>query len=227
MSGRQLTFDLGRRPAFGLDDFLVAPSNAAAVAWLDRWPDWPNDALAIHGPAGSGKSHCVQVWRASAGAVVVAAGELTLERVPDLAGQAVAVEDCDRGFDERALLHLHNLQKETGGHLLVTARMAPARWGVALADLDSRLRAQASVAIGAPDDALLQAVLVKLLADRQLRVGPEVVRFVTARMARSFATVAEIVAALDRASLAAKRKVTVPLAAEVLKELRQETQEKA
>ena len=223
MIGRQLTLDLGHRPAVGLDDFLVAPSNAAAVAWLDRWPDWPNDALAIHGPAGSGKSHCVQVWRAQAEAVVVAADELTLEGVPDLAGRAVAVEDCDRGFEARALLHLHNLQLETGGHLLVTARVAPARWGVALADLVSRLRALASVAIDAPDDALLAAVLVKLLADRQLQVGPEVVAFLTARMARSFAAAAEIVAALDRVSLAAKRKVTVPLAAEVLKELRQET----
>ena len=223
MNGRQLTLDLGHRPAVGLDDFLVAPSNAAAVAWLDRWPDWPNGALAIHGPAGSGKSHCVQVWQASAGAVVVAARALTLEGVPDLAGRPVAVEDCDRGFEARALLHLHNLQKETGGHLLVTARVAPARWGVALADLESRLRALASVAIGAPDDALLQAVLVKLLADRQLRVGPEVVRFVAARMARSFAAAAEVVAALDHASLAAKRNVTVPLAAEVLKELQQGT----
>ena len=36
----QLTFDLGRPPAFGRDDFLVAPSNAEAVAWLERWPDW-------------------------------------------------------------------------------------------------------------------------------------------------------------------------------------------
>ena len=222
MSGRQLTLDLGHRPAIGLDDFLVAPSNAAAVAWLDRWPDWPNGALAIHGPAGSGKSHCVQVWRTSTEAVVVAAGALSLERVPELAGRPVAVEDCDRGFEARALLHLHNLQKETGGHLLVTARTAPARWGVGLADLDSRLRALASVAIGAPDDALLEAVVVKLLADRQLRVGPEVVRFVVARMARSFAAAAEIVAALDRASLAAKRRVTVPLAAAVLKELQQE-----
>ena len=223
MSERQLTLDLGHRPAFGLDDFLVAPSNSAAVAWLDRWPDWPGSGLAVHGPAGCGKSHCVQVWRANAGtgAAVITAAELTLEGVPELAGRPVAVEDCDGGFEERALLHLYNLQRETGGHLLVTGRQAPARWQVALADLASRLKTLPSVAMGAPDDALLQAVMVKLLADRQLRVGQDVVQFLLARMRRSFDAAAEIVAALDQVSLAAKRKITVPLAAQVLIELRE------
>ena len=53
--GLQSTFDWGVRPALGREDFLVAPCNEAAVAWLDRWPDWPGPALVIHGPPGSGK----------------------------------------------------------------------------------------------------------------------------------------------------------------------------
>ena len=46
---------------------LVAPSNEAAVAWIDRWPDWPGSALVVHGPPGSGKTHLAEVWRARSG----------------------------------------------------------------------------------------------------------------------------------------------------------------
>ncbi len=48
----QLPLELELRPALGRDDFLVAPSNEVAVAWIDRWPDWPGPALALYGPPG-------------------------------------------------------------------------------------------------------------------------------------------------------------------------------
>jgi chromosomal replication initiation ATPase DnaA len=60
--------------------------------------------------------------------------------------------------------------------------------------------------------------LVKLFADRQLRVGGEVVRFLSARMERSFEAARALVAALDRVSLADRRAVTVPLAGRVLEQ---------
>ena len=66
---------------------------------------------------------------------------------------------------------------------------------------------------------LIQAVLVKLFADRQLRVAPEVVRFLWPRMERSFEAARRLVDALDAASLAAKKEITVPLARQVLERL--------
>jgi len=48
--GTQLALDLRHRVAMGREDFLVSPSNADAVAWIDRWPDWPGPALVIVGP---------------------------------------------------------------------------------------------------------------------------------------------------------------------------------
>src|SRR3546814_4047493 len=56
----QLPLDLGHRPALEREDFLVAECNAAAVAWVDRWPGWPGGGLAIHGPAGGGKTRSVK-----------------------------------------------------------------------------------------------------------------------------------------------------------------------
>ncbi len=60
--------------------------------------------------------------------------------------------------DAEAFLHLYNLMAERRGHLLILAREPPARWGIALADLRSRLLAAPPVALAAPDDELLAAL---------------------------------------------------------------------
>lgn len=217
----QLPLDLGFRPALGRADFLVAPCNEAAISWLDRWPAWPAPALALYGRAGSGKTHLGEVWRALSGALAVATAALTPAAVPLLLGPATAalVDDADRA-DEEALLHLYNLLAERSGHLLLVAREPPARWGIGLADLRSRLLAALAVAVEPPDDAVLGAVLVKLFADRQLEVGREVIAYLLVQVERSFAAAQQVVAELDTASLAEGRAVTVPLARAVLSRLR-------
>ncbi len=217
----QIPLDLPYRAAMGAADFLVAPCNRDAVAWLDRWPDWPGPALVVHGAEGCGKTHLTDVWRAQSGAAAIERRALTTDTVPALLGQARAclMEDADRGFDEQALLHLYNLLAERSGHLLLTARGPVSRWGVALPDLSSRLTAAMSVAVGAPDDELIAGVLVKHFLDRQIRVDPAVVTYLLGRMERSFAAARRVVAALDKAALAGKKGITVPLAREVLRRL--------
>ena len=214
----QLVLDLGHRSAHGVEDYLVAPCNQDAVAWLDRWPDWPGPALALHGPAACGKTHLAHIWMNRSGAQLLSAGELS-ELAPDRVmaqGHNVIVDDAGSGIDERALLHLYNMIGEAGGNLLLAGRMPPSRWMVGLADLRSRLNAAPAVAIGRPDDALIGAVLVKLFGDRQLPVDGEVLAYGLARMERSFAAARSLVAALDRAALAAHRRITIPLAREVM-----------
>ena len=209
----QLAFDLPSRPALERDDFLIAAPNADAVAWLDRWPDWPGQCLCIHGPEGCGKSHLIEVWRRRSGARDFAAF------AGRMAEGAVALDDADRQQDETALFHAINAVREQGGSLLLTARSAPARWPVSLPDLRSRLAALPAVAVGPPDDALLAALLVKQFRDRQLQVPMEVVDYLLRRLERTFAAVRRAVTALDAASLRARRPITVPLARRVLDEL--------
>ena len=222
MKAQQLALDLGHRPASGHEDFLVAPTNADAVAWLDRWPDWPSQALALHGPAGCGKSHLAHVWRAMSGAAILSAAAVSTIDVPELVRGygAIVVENAGELADEEALLHLYNLLVERRSFLLLTGRRPPARWPVALPDLRSRLKTMPAVAIHPPDDGLLAAVLVKMFADRQLVPEPEVVSYLLGRMERSFEAARAVAAALDRAALARRRPITVPLAREVLENLR-------
>lgn len=212
----QLPLGLGHRPARGREDFLVAPSNQEAVHWIDRWTTWPRGVLAVHGPAGCGKTHLAEVWRAASRARTIAAEAIGAALQAGGVPERVVVEDGDRGVDEEGLLHLYNSLVESRGFLLLTGRTPPARWSVALPDLRSRLRAVQSVEIGPPDDDLFGAVLIKLFDERQLRVGQEVVLYLLARLERSFAAARGCVAALDDYSLAAGRNITVPLVREAL-----------
>ena len=137
----QLAFDLGHRPAFGREDFLVADGSREAVEWIDRWPNWPGHALALYGPTGCGKTHLAHVFALRSHASLVAANTLQENAVAKLAedNAALVVEDGEGVRDARALLHLFNMMKERGGFLLLTGREPPARWGFTLADLTSRL----------------------------------------------------------------------------------------
>lgn len=208
MTANQLALEWPHRPALAREDFLVAPANEAAVAWLDSWPDWPSYGLVVHGPEGSGKSHLAQAWRARSAAVPL---------TEDLPGKAWLLEDADRASpDETAFFHLLNRIAEARGHLLITARTPPARWAIRLPDLASRLRALPAVGLGMPDENLVEAVLVKHFADRQLRVAPETVRYVARRLERSLAQAARVSEALDKAALAQGRAVSIPLARAVL-----------
>lgn len=223
---RQMVFELPVRPALGRGDFFVAEPNGLALRQLDSWPAWPDRRLAICGEAGAGKTHLVHVWARRAGARIVPAdslGAFETRLLPDDA--ALAVEDVDRlaalvpsarDAAEEALFHLANRLAAGGGSLVVSGRAAPAFWTIRLADLASRLRAAPVARLDPPDDALLAAVLVKLFADRQLDVGPELVAYLLGRMERSFAAAERLVARLDRRGLERHRPITPRLAAEVL-----------
>ncbi|MCC7274994.1 MAG: hypothetical protein IT561_20170 [Alphaproteobacteria bacterium] len=219
---RQYPLPLAHRPALDAADFLVADSNRSAVDWLDRWPAWPHPAVVIAGPEGAGKSHLARVFARRAGARVLAGAALDSAAVAALAGAvpgAAVVDDADAVVDHAALLHLYNLVAGRDGRLLLTARTAPARWPLALADLRSRLVAAPLAVIEAPDDALLAAVIAKLFTDRGVAVDPEVVGYVAARIERSFAAAQRVVAALDMHALAAGRRVSLALVRAALPEL--------
>lgn len=219
----QLPLALETPPRLTRADFLVAPANAAALAWLERWPQWPGVALVIHGPEGAGKSHLAAIWQAESKALVVPVGDW-LEGEPRARlgeAKAVVLEDLDAALVAMprlavALYQLWLALQERGGHLLITARLPAARWSIVLPDLGSRLRGAAAVELSAPDDDLLGALLIKLLADRQLMAPPDVVAYCIARCERSFAAVRRLAMELDQAALAARREITVPLARLVL-----------
>ena len=216
----QLGLNLPVRNALGRADFMVAPSNAVAVAMIEAWQDWPQGKLVLSGPEGSGKTHLTHVWAEMTGARIMDAQDLSEEALDPETTGPVAVEDVPRiAADmarQRALFHLHNMTLAAGHPLLLTGQAAPGFWNMSLPDLQSRIDAAGHAALDPPDDTLLSAVLAKLFHDRQLVPRPDVIPYLLTRMERSFARARAIVADLDRESLAQKKPVTRQFARQVL-----------
>lgn len=219
-SPRQLALALPHAESFAREDFLAGPSNAAALALIERWPDWPNHIVALIGPEGSGKSHLAAIWAQASGARVLAAKLLAQGDLPAaLATGALVLEDLAfAGLDERALFHLINLAREEGAYVLITSRSPLISFPVSIRDLASRLRAVPSVTLAAPDDALLRSLIVKLGADRQLALDDTLVGFLVNRIERSCAGVRAAIARLDEESMRLHRPPTRALAAEIFRE---------
>ncbi len=217
---RQLSFDLPAKDALGREDFFVSPANAAAVALIEGWQDWPARKLVLVGPQGAGKTHLAHVWAALSGARIVSAAALATAGIPALAQSNVAIEDCpaiagDRAAED-ALFHLHNLALAEGRALLFTGRTPPGQWPLTLPDLASRMQGTPVAELKPPDDALLAALLIKLFTDRQLAPSPETVPWLVKRIDRSFAAARQAVERLDAAALETRRPITPRLAGEVL-----------
>lgn len=220
----QLAFDLPAKPALGREDFFVSPANANAVAMVEAWNTWPNRKLALVGPSGAGKTHLAHVWAELASARIVSATALPQLDIPELASRNIALEDvamiAGNPQAETALFHLHNLTLAQNHSLLITADLAPARWGLTLPDLKSRMESTTSVIIESPDDTLLAALMVKLFTDRQLSPTPETIPFLIRHIDRSFDMARRVVSALDDAALSQGREINRKLAGDVLDGMR-------
>jgi chromosomal replication initiation ATPase DnaA len=202
------------------DNFLEGPANAAALALIDSWPDWPNRIMLLVGPEGSGKSHLAAIWAEQAGARSTTGHALSAAAVPGaLATGALVIEDLNpSNCDERALFHLMNLAREDQAYVLMTARLPPSAFDIELRDLRSRLRAVPVVTLTPPDDHLFRALIVKLCADRQISIDENVVNYLATRIERSFAAARHAVELLDSEGLRLGRPITRALAAELLRD---------
>ncbi|KQR61470.1 DnaA/Hda family protein [Brevundimonas sp. Leaf168] len=198
------------RPVAG-EAFVTSDSNAEAVRVLARWPDGVGAVLALHGPPGSGKSRLAADWAERIGAVPLNGAEAAFIDPLELEGRPVLL-DRAADADDESLFHLINLANSGGGALLLVSRSAPRQWSVDLPDLRSRLDAVRAVAIAAPDDAVLSAILRARFAERSITPSDDVIDYLVRRLDRSAETAAAVVERLD----ALHRPVTRVLARQVL-----------
>jgi chromosomal replication initiation ATPase DnaA len=198
------------------EDFCPAPSNAAAREWLARPEAWSNGRLVLWGEAGCGKTHLLHVWAQTRGARIIDGTSLRGLIRPE---GPVAVDDADLVPEPTALLHLLNAAAEIGAPVLLASRQPPIRMGYKLADLTSRLRASASIEIRAPEDELLEALLTRLAAARQLSLPIPVRNLLLLYLPRAPAFYREAVAKLDRLAMDRGARITRAMAAEILAEV--------
>ena len=207
----QLRLPLTRDLPASAAPFVRSGCNAYALDALAAWPDSAGQVMAICGPAGCGKSHLAALWAERVGAVPLTGAEAVHVDTLELEGRPVLL-DIAQDADDETLFHLINLAQHDGGALLMVSRPSPRRWQVAVPDLRSRLDAVRVVAMEAPDDAVLAAILAALFAERSITPGEGVIDYLVLRIDRSAEAVAAVVDRLD----AEHRPITRALARQVL-----------
>jgi chromosomal replication initiation ATPase DnaA len=213
---RQLPLELGHEPSHAEADFLVGEGNALAHARVLAWPHWPDGATVLVGPSASGKSHLGRIFAELSGAITV-----TPETIASIASapgrEPLLIEDVDRlSYDEHHLFHLLNQALRGERTMLLTARDEVAHWPLRTDDVRSRIRRAPVFRLLVSDDIELSQMMVKLFADRQIRIDPKVIFYVVPRMERSAEEATALVDLMDRLALAKGSAITRTLAAEAL-----------
>ncbi len=212
-------FDFGFKAKMRDDNFIVSESNSRALAIIEAWPEWKNHAVFLYGPKDSGKTMLTKIW-----AEISRAKALSPQNIYTMVNSQVAykggcyiIEDIENIHDEPALLHLFNSIKEDGGSILMTARSHPSNLKIRLADLRSRINSIMCISVSNPDDELLRTLFFKHFVERQLKIEMNVVDYLVKRTERSFESVGQLVAQLDKNSLKEKKNITIPFVKATLK----------
>jgi DnaA family protein len=227
-SATQLAIAFPFEPRYTLDNF-VAGDNAELVARLANWhEDATTSVIWVYGEPRSGRSHLLQGTCAAFArrerrtayvpARLVAGAPESLRGLGAM--QLVALDDLEAWLGSRdveeALFALHRTLLGEGGRLLVASRASPPAVSFVLPDLASRLRAGAVHALQPLTDELKGRVVADIAAQRGLKVPKDVLRYLFTKGPRDIGGLLAAIDRLDRAAMIRKRRVTLPLAREVL-----------
>lgn len=211
------------------DNFVAGP-NAALVDTLKHLPDEPGSSVFLSGAEGSGKTHllnalCVETRERGGRAFYLALKRLPKDAIASLQGleqlDLVCVDDLHAvagdGDWEEALFHCFNRIREASGRLLVSSRERLSALGLGLPDLASRLAWGLRLQLQPLEDDDKMAV-IRLHSEALGESLPdEVQAYLLKHHDRNMAALIQTVERLHEAALTVKRRITVPLAREVLK----------
>lgn len=213
-----------RWPAQQRFETFVADGNTTALSLAResataKQPDW----VFLAGAKGSGKSHLLLAAcaRASANgrrAQYLPLATLTRDRATAIralgGSELLGIDDVDTIAGERdsehALFDLYNRGKADKATLLFAAVRPPAQLGLSLPDLVSRLSACAQAQLKPLDEAARRAALRQRAAARGLELDDAVIDWLFAHTPRDLGSLTALIERVDRESLAAKRRITIP-----------------
>lgn len=221
-SMRQLALQLQLADYARFDSFYGGPNAAVLEAVRDASRSAGQQVHWIWGAAGSGRSHLLQAAVADAGAAGAACAWLPLasaELVPEMLDgmgclDLLCVDDVDKVAGdpawERALFGVFEELRAHSGRLLVTAAVPMPQADFKLRDLASRLASGPTWRLRPMDeDECLQALQLRS-SWRGFDLPTEVGRLLLQRTERSNKALFALLDTLDKAALAAQRKLTVP-----------------
>lgn len=223
-----------RWPAQQRFETFYAGANAATVDLLQRVAAGAESAWTyLHGPEGSGRTHLLMATCQAASAAGFSAQYLPLAALAGAQDDAIrgfggsdllVLDDVDAiagiGAAEHALFDLYNRCRAEGSCLVFVAAAPPAQIGIVLPDLVSRLSSCAQAPLRPLDDMQRREVLRERAEARGIPLDEVVLDFLFTHYARDLGSLGALLDQVDRASLAAKRRVTVPFLRQLLREQR-------
>lgn len=228
----QILLPLERRSEDRFDTFVSGPNDAALSALIATL-DSPGSGVFLRGPRGSGKSHllnalCNEAQTRSLSAFYIALAALPEEAADGLAGleqfELVCVDDIDSiagcSLWEEALFHCFNRLREAGSRVVLSSTLPLAAIPLGLPDLRSRAGWGLRLALEPLDDAAKAEVLVRRARAAGIELPAEVRNYLLSRGSRQVSDLVANLEAVREAALKAKRRLTVPLAREVLRSQR-------
>jgi DnaA family protein len=226
----QLPLGVTLRRQRGFSNFIAGP-NAGAVAVLrDLLAGRVRGVVYLWGGRGSGKSHLLEACCGDASLhgrsvayLPLAGSSVEPDMLNGLADIALlCIDDVDsvagNGVWEEALFHLYNQAEQASCPMVLTASVAPRTPAWKLPDLASRLTAAVVWRLHALDDSECRAALQLHARERGFELSDEVVTFVMKRLRRDMRSLSTFLGRLDRSSLAAQRRITVPFVKALLEE---------
>jgi DnaA family protein len=224
----QLPLGLRFAPDQRLGSYRDAPPGLLALLAALLAGD-ATDSIVLSGASGAGKSHLLLATCAEAAAQKCAIAYLPLKlfgahAADALAGQGVVrlacVDDVQSIAGDRsaeiALFDLHNRTRDAGGALLYAADAMPLQLALTLPDLRSRLAQCAQFALAIPGETERRAILRERANARGLELDDAVLDWLFRRVDRDLTTLTALLDRLDRESLAAQRRITVPFLRQIL-----------
>lgn len=224
--GRQLALELRTDTFPSFDAYLPVVNGEALAALEAAMVSAQPGVIYLWGPAGSGKTHLLQA--ACVGGrregIYLPCADLACRDPQILDGLesrgVVCLDDLGtvaglRAWEE-ALFHLFNRVQGSGTLLVLADRQPPRGLGLSLPDLLSRLVGGLTLALEAPADDQLTAILRAMAGRRGLQLNDDVLRYLISRERRDLGHLAALLERLDSAALAAQRRLTIPLIRSVL-----------
>jgi len=222
----QLPLELGLKPHASFESLIAGP-NAAAIEHVRAVADGRRrESVWLYGPAHTGKTHLLAAACRAAGTANLRPIYLSAEegRDPGLVAELddldlVALDDVHRVAGnaawEAALFGLFDARLQRGG-LVVAAAAAPRDCGFALPDLVSRAGSMAIYRLDFLGDDDLEAAVLGHAASRGLSLDSAAAAYLLQRLSRDLGQLTDWLDRIDRYSLAAQRRITIPLLREVI-----------
>ena len=215
----QLLINFNLKKDYDEQDFYVSSSNKYAFNIINSWPQWVKRTVNLHGEQYSGKSHLSKIFETKTTCLNIESINFTNEILLKFkTKQALIIENFNFNIPEKLLYTLINIVEQENKYLLITSLKPLNKFDFKLKDLNSRINNCLFVEIGAPDDELIYALIVKNFSDRQINIDKKIIEYIIKRINRSYKDIFLFIYKVDQLSLQKGKPINLSIIKKILKQ---------